>query len=44
MEMNIFYTKKRVHTATFTMRSKHQKYTKHIKITSNSDLCTYDRL
>jgi len=44
--MNIFYIKRQlVHTATLTVRKpKHEKYTKHTNITSNSDLCTYDRL
>ena len=35
------------HTATLTMgmrKSKQEKYTKHTNITSNSDLCAYDRL
>jgi len=45
MEINIVCIKRQlVHTTTFTMRSKHEKYTKHTNITSNSDLCTYDRL
>jgi len=46
MEINIFYIQRQLmHTATFTMRrSKHKKYIKHTNITSNSDLCAYDRL
>jgi len=39
MEMNIFYIKRQlVHTVTFTMRSKYQKYTKHINITIQIDV------
>jgi len=46
IEIIIFYIKTRiVYTASFTMRrSKHEKYTSHTNITSNSDLCAYDRM